>query len=151
MTCPKCESIHIQNCEMIYAQGSSVSYGPDYRTYNISGLAFRVEPPSPPIPPAYLRSRAIRFGIPGAILGVVAISHFLMLLFNKDISAAMFAALPAAVSGYLIWQSWPPLGDMSQDINQQHRRNTRKTHCFTRLCGLALTLDTSSRGKTNES
>jgi len=119
MDCPNCSSTNAKRCEILYAQGSSVSYGPDYSTQNITGMASRVSPPVPPVHPSYFKRRLILLGLPGLLFCLLAIGLFSMLLANRGFPAALAGLIPGILGGYLLWQAWPPEGGLSSENYRQ--------------------------------
>lgn len=119
MNCPSCSSSNAKRCEVLYAQGTSVSYGPEYSAFNISGMASRVSPPLPPTHPSYFKKRLLLLGLPGLALCLLAVVFFLMLLVNKGPAAAPAGLIPGVLGGYLLWQAWPPQGALSEATYHQ--------------------------------
>lgn len=113
MRCPSCSSTAARRCEVLYAQGTSMAYGQESSAFNISGMASRVSPPSPPTAPSYFRRRLLLLGVAGLLLCLLGVFFFLMLLANKGLSAAPGGLIPGLLGGYLVWQAWPPAGALS--------------------------------------
>lgn len=129
MDCPHCSSAHTKRCEVLYAQGTSMSFGPEYSAFNVSGMASRVSPPSPPTPPSYFKRRLVLMGIPGLLLCLLSVGLFLMLWANKGLSSAPGGLVPGVLGAYLLWQAWPPQGSLSdasyQVLCDEYVRNLR--------------------------
>ncbi|MFC7410393.1 hypothetical protein [Hydrogenophaga atypica] len=119
MDCPNCSSSHVKRCEMLYAQGTSVSYGTDSTSFNISGLASRVSPPAPPLHPRYFKRRLFLLGVPGLLLCLIAVAFFLLMLDKRGPSFAAGALIPGILGGYLLWQAWPPPGALDKAAHDQ--------------------------------
>lgn len=99
MNCPNCRSANAKRCELLYAQSTSMSYGHEFSAFNISGMASRVAPPSPPIAPSYFRRRLLLLGVPGLLLCLLGVFFFLMLLANKGLTAAPGGLIPELLGG----------------------------------------------------
>lgn len=121
--CPSCTSRNTKKCEIVYEQGVSTIYGPNFDTTRVSQMADRVSPPVPPINPAFWRNRLLKFGAGAAFFILIGLFISFFWAINGNLEKAFGGIPPLGIGAFILWHGWPPKGVLDHAKYEAEQRD----------------------------
>lgn len=113
--CSECGSKNTRRSRVIYEQGVSTIYGPNFDTTRVSALAAKVAPPAEPINPTYWNARSSIYNAISVTLAMVGVAPLYFL--GKEVAIGplyIYMSVAIVVALRFFWLGRPPKGSLTK-------------------------------------